>query len=405
MQRKKSLCKFVYCIYILLFTMGCGGSSGDSNTTITPSVEPPTTETPNTETPNTETPSTETPATGTPEENNLPENNLTTNSLGDISYTKLVNRNPDCAAYVGSYSATIHDSQQGSEFTSNLTIAADDTNCTMSSNNIPNHDVGEETTTGNNFASEVAPNILDYVITVPRNPTKSAAATYVRKQGGFITINGIMLNGIDLDMDSAFCYNPEFTTPLNIGLGTRTQCGLFADWYAIPAANPDYVTLDKFTGHPFDGRYHYHGDNEGLSNVEQGDVENPSSTIVDPSGSPVIGFAPDGFPIYGHYFYDTETNTLRKAKSSWVVYETERETPDGSAISAPTIATHPRGIFVEDWYYSPETGDLDECNGMTDAYGNYGYYYTEDYPYGPLCSFGTPDPSFVLENTAYDSGE
>ena len=334
----------------------------------------------------------------------LPENNNSVNPQGDITNLKLVNRNPDCAAYIGSYSAVINDLQQGDSFTSTLVITVNNDSCTMSSNNIPNHDVGGNTTTGTNFASNVAPNALNYVLNIPRNPTKNSVPSYVRKQGGFITLNGILLNGVDLDMDSAFCYNTEFTTPLQISLGTRSQCGLFADWYAVPAANPNYVVLDEYTGHPFDGRYHYHGDNNGLSHVETGELESPSSTIVDPSGSPVIGFAPDGFPIYGHYFYDTETNNLRKAKSSWTTYTNERETPAGSTMPFPPIATHTRGIFVEDWYYSAGSGDLDECNGMTDAYGNYGYYYTEDYPYGPLCSFGTPDSSFVMPNSAYNNG-
>jgi len=61
-------------------------------------------------------------------------------------------------------------------------------------------------------------------------------------------------------------------------------------------------------------------------------------------------------------------------------------------------------MFVEDWYFQAGSGDLDECNGMTDAYGNYGYYYTEEYPYGPLCSFGTPDSSFIKPSSEYNNG-
>ena len=334
--------------------------------------------------------------------NDLPDNNLTPNPQGDMSYTKLTNRNPDCAAYEGSFYSDILDIQQGTSFTSSLIISSEADYCIFTSNNIPNHDVGANTTTGTNFASQVAANSLAYVLKVPRQPVKTSTASYVRKVGGSLTLNGIMLNGVDLDVDSAFCYNTEFTTPLQIGLGTRDQCGLFADWYAVPAANPDYVVLDEYTGHPFDGRYHYHGDNESLSNVEEGDLENPPSSIVDPSGSPVIGFAPDGFPIYGHYFYDGQENVVRKAKSSWTTYTSERVAPAGSSDPVPPIATHDRGIFVEDWYYQEGLGDLDECNGMVDAYGNYGYYYTQGYPYGPLCSFGVVDDSFVQTGAAYE---
>ena len=375
--------KFLGGIIFTLFLSACGGGSSDSPTPVSPDentdevIDPPI---------------------------SIPSNNTSANTQGDISYLKLSNRDPDCAAYAGEYHASIYDKQQSIFYDSYLTITADDDFCTFTSNNIPNHDVGGNTTTGANFASQVTPNNLDYVLLVPRYPARENAPTYVNKIGGSLTLNGIMLNGVDLDMDSAFCYNVEFTTPLQIGLGTRDQCGLLADWYAVPAENPDYVVLDEFTGHSFSGRYHYHSDNNGLSNVETSEALESGSEIIDPSGSPVIGFAPDGFPIYGHYFYDTETNTLRKAKSSWQTYTDERTAPSGSSDPVPPIATHERGIFVEDWYYAVDSGDLDECNGMVDAYGNYGYYYTEDYPYGPRCSFGVPDPSFIKPSDAYNNG-
>jgi len=332
-----------------------------------------------------------------------PYNELTPNAQGDISYSKLTNRNPDCAAYVGEYTANIVDYQQGIHLKSSLSITAQETSCTFISNNIPNHDVGNNTTTGEDFESEVADNALNYVIQVPRHPKKKRWPTYIRKIASNITLNGILLNGVDLDMDSAFCYHPDFNTVNNIALGTREQCGLFADWFAIPAANPSNVALDEFTGHAFDGRYHYHGDNKGLSNVEENSDIPSGSLAVDASGSPVIGFAPDGFPIYGHYYYDIDIQGLRKAKSSWQTLAVEREAPIGSTDPVPSITTHERGLFVADWQYVAGSGDLDECNGMIDVYGNYGYYYTESYPYGPLCSFAIPDSSFIKSHTEYES--
>ncbi|MCW8877185.1 MAG: YHYH protein [Kangiellaceae bacterium] len=333
----------------------------------------------------------------------IPDNIFTSNPQGDISYQTLSNRDPDCASYAGNYTATIIDQQQSVILSSYLEITTDEEYCTFTSNNIPQHDVGANTTTGASFATMVTPNTLPYVVKIKRHPVKTSQATYVQKVASHLTLNGIMLNGVDLDVDSAFCYHPDFTTENQIGLGTRDQCGLFADWYAIPARNPQNVVLDEYTGHAFDGRYHYHGDNHALSEVEEGDILQ-AANLTSEAGSPVIGFAPDGFPIYGHYFFDVGTGEQRKAKSSWRTYTTERETPEGSEIQAPSIATHPRGMFVEDWYYEEGFGDLDECNGMTDAYGNYAYYYTEDYPYGPVCSFGEPDPSFTKINTEYDDG-
>jgi len=371
---------------MLITLSGCGGQSSEADPTIDSNLEQDTGQT----------------TDGNCSGFETPDNELTPNPQGDISYLNLRNRDPDCAAYVGSYHATVLDQQQGNILDSALTVTATDDVCIFTSNNIPNHDVGANTTTGGDFASQVAANVLDYVFSVPRYPIKTGQATYVERVAGQLTLNGIMLNGVDLDMDSAFCYHPDFTSDNQIGLG-RDQCGLFADWYAIPAANPGDVVLDEFTGHAFDGRYHYHGDNHGLSEVAQGDILQ-AANLTSESGSPVIGFAPDGFPIYGHYFFDKNSGELRKAKSSWRTYNDERETAAGATFTAPSIISHPRGMFVEDWYFEQGSGDLDECNGMTDAYGNYGYYYTEDYPYGPLCSFGVPDPSFIKPSSDYDDG-
>lgn len=331
----------------------------------------------------------------------LPANNTEKNLEGDISYLTLTNRDPDCTEYVGQYVANIVDTQQSVLLESHLTITATNDYCTFIINNIPNHDVGVNTSTGKDFASQVKANSKAYVLTVPRSPIKQDSAVYIEKIVGMLTLNGILLNGVDLDVDSAFCYHPDINAPLNIGLGTRSQCGLNADWYAVPAINATTVTLDEYSGHAFDGRYHYHGDNNGLSHFQSSDILSPNTDEVDPRGSPVVGFAPDGYPIYGHYFYDVSIAGLRKVKSSWKTYTTERITPQGSSIEAPSIDTHSRGLFVEDWYYQQDSGDLDECNGMTDAYGNYGYYYSEEYPFAPICVMGQANTSFTLDSSAF----
>jgi len=85
----------------------------------------------------------------------LPKNELTPNPVGEISYLKLTNRDPDCAAYVGQYQATIFDCQQGEFIKNRLQITADKRTCTFRSNNIPNHDVGNNTITIEKFSSKV----------------------------------------------------------------------------------------------------------------------------------------------------------------------------------------------------------------------------------------------------------
>ena len=50
-------------------------------------------------------------------------------------------------------------------------------------------------------------------------------------------------------------------------------------------------------------------------------------------------------------------------------------------------------INIDDYEYVANSGDLDECNGMT-VNGQYGYYVTESYPWVIACFSGTPASSF-----------
>jgi len=107
------------------------------------------------------------------------------------------------------------------------------------------------------------------------------------------------------------------------------------------------------------------------------------------------------------FFYDGSVGSVRKAKSSWQIkdaFENGRIPLVGAKFDPPPTSLHKLGTFVEDYEYVSNSGDLDECNGMTDVFGNYGYYYTDDYPYGPVCSFGQPDSSFTKSSSEYSPG-
>jgi len=99
----------------------------------------------------------------------------------------------------------------------------------------------------------------------------------------------------------------------------------------------------------------------------------------------VVGFAADGFPIFGSYFDDQ--GNIRKALSSYRLKSGTR--PSGTGDPGGTYD----GAFRDDYEYIEGVGDLDECNGMTKD-GVYGYYITESYPYVLACFSGTPDGSF-----------
>lgn len=115
--------------------------------------------------------------------------------------------------------------------------------------------------------------------------------------------------------------------------------------------------------------------------------DNPSN-----EGSPVIGFAADGFPVYGPYFFDNlGDGTVRKAVSGYTLKTESRGTKSETAPYNP--GGTPDGTYNNDWEWLGITGDLDACNGMT-VDGQYGYYVTETYPWVIKCLSGTPDESF-----------
>lgn len=80
-------------------------------------------------------------------------------------------------------------------------------------------------------------------------------------------------------------------------------------------------------------------------------------------GIQLVGYAFDGYPIYtGNDQYS----------SSW-------ELTDPSLFATDTWAAHS---------YVAGSGDLDECNGLTDSGGNYAYYTTDTFPYVMGCYRG-----------------
>lgn len=138
-------------------------------------------------------------------------------------------------------------------------------------------------------------------------------------------------------------------------------------------------SFDTCLGHPApNGEYHHH--------------LNPRCLYDDHDSSqhsPIIGYAFDGYPIYGAYGYANPNGTggITRMKSSYRP-QTYTTRTNGPAVSA----TYPIGYYVEDFYYQAGYGDLDDHNGrfcVTPEYpgGTYAYFVTLDanldaaYPY------------------------
>lgn len=169
--------------------------------------------------------------------------------------------------------------------------------------------------------------------------------------------------------------------------------------------------FDACLGHPqMTGSYHHH--------------QNPLclySTADTTLHSPILGYAFDGFPIYGPYGYanaDGSGGVLRIESSYRARNITQRTTlPDGTILApvnyGPAVsATYPLGYYVEDFEYVSGLGRLDEYNvrfAVTPEYplGTYAYVVTINadgssaYPYalGPSY-FGV----LIAGNTGPGSG-
>lgn len=104
----------------------------------------------------------------------------------------------------------------------------------------------------------------------------------------------------------------------------------------------------------------------------------------------MIGFAADGFPVFGSFIRDG--GTIRTARSSYQPKTGTR--PGGTDGLGGTYD----GTYVDDYTYVAGSGDLDGCSGMT-MDGAYGYVVTATYPYILGCFTGTPDPPFRKPGT------
>jgi len=230
---------------------------------------------------------------------------------------------------------------------------------------------------------------------LPLNPVQNSG-TPTATTGGNI---GIFINGVSLfdyrdgvawnNTTQALCGGPG--NPPCPGGPTATQA-----WNrdAIPAEKGGF---DCNKAHPAMGNYHHH-QNPSAFNLDLQVISTICNTypadglyvINTNTHSPLIGFAYDGFPIYGAYAY---TNTdgsggISRMKSSYQLKNQTTRT-NGPAVNA----TYYNGYFREDYEYVSHPNDpsyLDEHNGR--------FCITPEYPNGIYCYFATVDAN---HNSAY----
>ena len=233
----------------------------------------------------------------------------------------------------------------------------------------------------------------------PLNPVQNTGSP-VSTTGGNI---GVFINGAAM-----FDYRDGVSWKNSTGAMAGGPLGGAGDGvWNRDAIVAEKAGFDCSKGHPAMGNYHHH------QNPSAFDLDiNVISTVCnlyDADGlyaidanvhSPLIGFAYDGFPVYGAYGYKNTNGTggIVRMKSSFVLRNITTRTTlyTGATVTAgPTVSTtYPLGTFKEDYEYiatSTLTPDyLDEHNGR--------FCITPEYPNGTYCYFATVDANW---NSAY----
>lgn len=240
-----------------------------------------------------------------------------------------------------------------------VSIRSDGDSRMIRSNGIPEHAVGEFPNRGNPNAISEQNNSYR----VPLNPVAANRTVPMRRGMNF----GVALNGVPFDPGTA-----EFW---------RRDPG--SGWRYEALSGKINLDLDRNNAHVQpNGAYHYHGLPKGMM-----------ADISPENHSPLMGYAADGFPIYGLYGYvdpKDPSNGIKKLQSSWRLKSGTRDGGPGGRYD---------GTFVQDWQFVEGAGDLDESNArftVTPDHpkGTHAYFLTEGFPFIPRSFVGTPDNSF-----------
>jgi len=214
---------------------------------------------------------------------------------------------------------------------------------------------------------------------------------------------GVFINGVSL-----FDYRDGVSYSLSSAAEKGGPIGGMGDnvWNR-DAVVAERAGFDCAKGHPAGTNYHHHQnpsafnlDLKVLSKVCDLYLADGLYKLDSTRHSPLLGYAADGFPIYGAYGYKNVNGSggITRIKSSYKLRNITVRThyADGSNVTdGPVVSTtYPLGRYREDYEYaatSAATPDyLDEHNGR--------FCVTPEYPNGTYCYFTTVDAAW---NSAY----
>ena len=245
----------------------------------------------------------------------------------------------------------------------------------ISASGIPSYEIGPWGPNPN------VPRQQNYVVAIPRQPVD--AITPVRTPPGAI---GLFVNGVAIynAWDTFSWSNATHSeSPQGDGIWNRNGGVVEAPGF------------DPCDGHPQQqGAYHHHeypqclGKQLGASSSEH---------------SPLMGYAFDGYPIYGPWGFDANGIVRRMESSFRLRTMTQRHTlPNGQTLQpnqyGPDVSPQfPLGRYLEDFEFAPGLGDLDEHDGH--------FCITPDYPTGtyayflPIDAAGEPEFPYTIGMT------
>jgi YHYH protein/Secretion system C-terminal sorting domain len=242
------------------------------------------------------------------------------------------------------------------------------------------------------------------IFKIPLNPTENTGIKSPTTGGNI----GVFVNGVAMfDFRDGVAWN----TATNAWCGGPGNPACPGGMGATQSWMRDAVVFemqgfDCSKGHPAGTNYHHH-QNPSAFELDLNVIstvcnlyDSDGLYVINPEQhSPLIGYAYDGFPMYGAYgFTNTDgTGGITRIKSGYQLRNiTERthhadgtDVPDGP----PVNTTYPIGTFREDYEWVGHTGDasyLDIHNGR--------FCVTPEYPNGTYCYFATVDEN---HNSAY----
>jgi hypothetical protein len=243
------------------------------------------------------------------------------------------------------------------------------------------------------------------IFKIPLSPSQNTGAATATSGGNI----GIFINGVAMfDYRDGVAWNST-TNALCGGLPGMSPCPggpMTTQAWNRDAVVAERIGFDCAKGHPAQGNYHHH-QNPSAYKLDLS-VISTVCDIYDADGlyvidstvhSPLIGYAYDGFPVYGAYGYKNADGTggIVRIKSGYQYRNitTRTTSPAGATVSSgPNVSTtYPLGYFKEDYEFVTHSGQadyLDIHNGR--------FCVTPEYPNGIYCYFATVDEDW---NSAY----